>query len=59
MDIVSYILGMKRGGAGSGSVPYITTAPTEPNTDGGLIFVVLSEEPATYYDGYYYIITEE
>lgn len=37
---------------------YLTTAPTSANTSGNLIFVVLSSEPATYYDGYYYIITE-
>ena len=34
---------------------YTTTAPTANNTDG-LKFVVLTAEPATYYDGYYYII---
>ena len=33
-----------------------TTAPTADNTDGGIRFVVLTSEPATYYDGYYYII---
>lgn len=37
-------------------LPYLTTAPTANNTDG-LKFVVLSSEPATYYTGYYYIIT--
>ena len=36
---------------------YLTTAPTEANTSGKIIFVVLSEEPATKYDGYLYIIT--
>lgn len=36
---------------------YITTAPTENNIDGDMKFVVLSSEPATYYDGFYYIIT--
>ena len=39
-------------------VPYITTAPTANNTTGKLIFVVLTSEPGTYYNGYYYIITE-
>jgi len=37
-------------------VAYQTTAPTSDNTDG-LKFVVLSEEPATKYSGYLYIIT--
>lgn len=40
------------------SLDYLTTAPTEDNTVG-LKFVVLASEPATYYTGYYYIITEE
>ena len=39
------------------TVQYSTTAPTADNTSG-LKFVVLSAEPATYYNGYYYIITE-
>lgn len=39
-------------------VEYLTTAPTSANV-GSLKFVVLTAEPATYYDGYYYIITEE
>ena len=39
------------------SLPYLTTAPSAANADG-LKIVVLDEEPATYYDGYYYIITE-
>lgn len=38
-------------------VSYLTTAPSANNTSGRLKFVVLSSEPATYYDGYYYIIT--
>lgn len=41
-----------------GGIEYLTTAPTANNTDG-LKFVVLSAEPTTYYNGYYYIITEE
>ena len=39
------------------SVAYLTEAPTSDNTNG-LIFVVLDTEPDTYYNGYYYIITE-
>ena len=38
-------------------VDVLTTAPESANTSG-LKFVVLSEEPATKYDGYLYIITE-
>lgn len=38
-------------------VSYITTAPSADNTDGDLKFVILSSEPATYYDGYLYIVT--
>lgn len=36
----------------------LTTAPTAPNTEG-LKFVVLDAEPATRYEGYIYLITEE
>lgn len=39
-------------------VAYLTTAPSSANTSGKLKFVVLDSEPTTYYDGYYYIITE-
>lgn len=39
-------------------VAYLTTAPSSANTSGKLKFVVLDSEPSTYYDGYYYIITE-
>lgn len=35
---------------------YLTTAPTADNTSGYLQTVVLTSEPATYYNGYYYII---
>lgn len=42
----------------SSQTKYLTTAPTAANTSGNLIFVVLSSEPGTYYNGYYYIITE-
>lgn len=38
-------------------VAYLTTAPSSDNNSGKLKFVVLSSEPSTYYDGYYYIIT--
>ena len=43
------------------SLPYLTTAPSSAYTPIGtsLKLVVLSSEPATYYSGYYYIITEE
>lgn len=37
---------------------YLTTAPTQDNPHG-LITVVLTSEPATYYNGYHYIITEQ
>lgn len=52
------LVGLNSSGRGvaTNSIPYITTAPTDNNTDG-LKFVVLSAEPATYYTGYYYIIT--
>lgn len=39
------------------AVQYLTTAPTADNPSG-LKFVVLSAEPATYYNGYSYTITE-
>ena len=39
-------------------ITYLTTAPSSANTDGGLIIVVLSSEPATKYAGYIYLITE-
>jgi len=40
------------------SLPYLTTAPTGNNTNGNLIVVVLNSEPATYYNGYLYLISE-
>lgn len=40
------------------SLKYLTTVPTEANTDG-LKVVVLDSEPATKYDGYLYVITED
>ena len=42
-----------------GNLGYLTTAPTADNTSGGLQIVVLSEEPATKYNGYLYIITAQ
>ena len=39
-------------------VEYLTTAPSAANTNGNLIPVVLTSEPATKYDGYIYFITE-
>ena len=41
------------------AIPYLTTAPTADFSGPGLKIVVLDAEPATYYNGYYYIITEE
>ena len=40
-----------------GSLAYLTTAPDSDNTEG-LKIVVLSQEPATYYDGYLYLIQD-
>ena len=37
---------------------YDTTAPTEDNTTNGLMAIVLTAEPQTYYDGWIYFITE-
>ncbi len=42
-----------------GDVSFTTTAPSSANTNGKLKFVVLTDEPATKYDGYVYIITGE
>ena len=39
-------------------IQYLTTAPSADNTSGNLKIVVLSAEPATYYNGYIYYITE-
>ena len=41
------------------SVDYLTEPPTSANTDGGLKFVVLLEEPANKYDGYIYFILSD
>ena len=40
------------------NLPILTTAPISANTEGGIIIVVLSSEPATYYDGYLYLIQD-
>lgn len=37
-------------------VPYMTTAPTAPNTSGTLIAVIVDELPASTYDGYLYFL---
>lgn len=39
-------------------INYLTTEPSSANVDGDLKIVILDAEPTTYYDGYYYIITE-
>ena len=39
-------------------VRFLTTAPTADNPDDFIKFVVLSQEPATKYEGYFYIILE-
>lgn len=55
---VGKLLAMNDSGEGilTKNLPVLTTAPTAANTEGGLILVVLASEPATYYNGYYYII---
>ena len=40
------------------ALPYLTVAPTANFSGPGLKIVVLDAEPATYYDGYLYIIKE-
>lgn len=54
------ILGVDSSGhlAYTNGLPYITTAPSSANTNGNLIIVVLTSEPATYYNGYLYYIVE-
>lgn len=44
-------------GVATNNLPILTTAPTEANTEGGIKIVVLSQEPATKYNGYLYLIT--
>ena len=60
-DVMTHILHSSGDGSGGGSasgIQYTTTAPTEDNPDGDLKFVILSEEPAQKYEGYFYIILE-
>lgn len=40
------------------TVLFTTTAPTAPNENGGLKFVVLDSEPETKYSGWFYLIRE-
>ena len=55
----NYLLGVNNSGslAYTNNLPYITTEPTVANASGGIVFVVLNQEPSNYLDGYYYIIT--
>lgn len=47
------------GGGAASSVTVLTTAPSSDNpVQNNLIFVILDEEPATKYEGYYYIIRD-
>ena len=39
-------------------ISYLTTEPNADNPDGDLKIVILSSEPTTKYDGYFYIVTE-
>jgi len=55
-------LSIGSGGGGTivaDEVKGLTNAPTEDNTSGNYILVVLTEEPSTYYNGYIYIILGE
>lgn len=38
------------------NIAYTTEAPEADNENGHLIFVVLDEDPAQFFDGYYYVI---
>ena len=42
----------------TGQLPYLSTAPSDPNTAGFVKIVVLDEEPDAYKTGYLYFITE-
>ena len=42
----------------TGQLPYLTSAPTDPNTAGLVKLVVLDEEPDDYKQGFLYFITE-
>lgn len=41
-----------------GRINFSTEVPTSPNTDGGLKFVILSEDPQIKYYGYIYLILD-
>lgn len=43
----------------TGSIVFLTTAPTSDNTDGGYKFVYLNSEPETKYNGYVYLINDD
>jgi len=51
-------IGSNGHGQVTNNLPILTTAPTSANTEGGVIIVVLDQEPATYYNGYLYLIQE-
>ena len=42
----------------TGQLPYLTTAPSDPNTAGFVKLVVLDSEPSDYKAGYLYFVTE-
>lgn len=42
----------------TGQLPYLSTAPSDPNTAGFVKLVVLDSEPSAYKTGYLYFITE-
>ena len=42
-----------------GNIAYLTSEPTSANTNGLLQIVVLPQEPANYYNGFLYFVTEE
>ena len=56
-ELTSFRMGYSNKYSVGKSISYLTTAPSADNTSGRLEFVVLDAEPATYYNGYYYIIT--
>ena len=60
-DTPTHIINPNMGGNGGSAsgVTYLTEAPTEDNPDDDLKFVVLDQEPATKYEGYFYIILED
>ena len=42
----------------TGQLPYLTTAPSDPNTAGFVKIVVLDSEPSEYKNGFLYFVTE-